>query len=141
MGKANIETFNDGGEWKSRRQGATRAFVVGGTKAEQQAQGREAAKRDGVEHLIKNLGGTIGQKNSYGEDLHPPRGRPPQVRPSSGFFLARPKFDPSVVDYVGGGIFGVVRNASYSYGYVNRRGVDLRQGEASLVALERFNEM
>lgn len=74
MGDANIETYNEGGQWKSRRQGASRAFAVGGTKAEQQAEGRAAAKRDGVEHVIKNLDGTIGQKNSYGNDPHPPPG-------------------------------------------------------------------
>ena len=74
MPKANIETYNEGGEWKSRRTGNTRAFATGGTKAEQQAQGREVAKRDGVEHIIKNLDGQIGQKNSYGNDDSPPKG-------------------------------------------------------------------
>lgn len=74
MSKANVETYNEDGQWKSRRQGSGRAFAVGGTKAEQQATGRDAAKRDGVEHLIKNLDGTIGQKNTYGTDPHPPKG-------------------------------------------------------------------
>lgn len=73
MGKSGIETYNEDGQWKSRRQGSSRAFDVGGTKAEQQATGREAAKRDGVEHTIKNLDGTIGQKNSYGNDPNPPK--------------------------------------------------------------------
>ena len=45
-----------------------------GPGAEQQAEGRAAAKHDGVEHVIKSLDGTIGQKNSYGNDPHPPRG-------------------------------------------------------------------
>ncbi|TQN44139.1 uncharacterized protein DUF2188 [Blastococcus colisei] len=74
MAKPSVETYNEDGQWKSRRQGSDRAFAVGGTKAEQQAQGREAAKRDGVEHVIKNLDGTIGQKNSYGNDTSPPKG-------------------------------------------------------------------
>jgi len=74
MPKANIETYNEDGERKSRRTGSTRAFATGGTKAEQQAQGREAAQRDGVEHIIKNLDGQIGQKNSYGNDDSPPKG-------------------------------------------------------------------
>lgn len=74
MSKPNIETYNDGGEWKSRRIGSSRAFATGGTKAEQQAQGRAAAERDGVEHVIKKLDGTIGEKNSYGNDPNPPRG-------------------------------------------------------------------
>ncbi|WP_417219621.1 DUF2188 domain-containing protein [Arthrobacter sp.] len=73
MAKPGIETYNEDGTWKSRRQGNSRAFSAGGTKAEQQAQGRAAAKRDQVEHTVKNLDGTIGAKNSYGNDPHPPR--------------------------------------------------------------------
>ncbi|MET3367399.1 UNVERIFIED_CONTAM: hypothetical protein ABIE34_000620 [Jeotgalibacillus campisalis] len=72
-GQGWIETYNEDGQWKSRRQGSSRAFDVGGTKAAQQATGRETAKRDGVEHAIKNLDGTIGQKNSYGNDPNPPK--------------------------------------------------------------------
>ncbi len=72
--KKPIETYHEGGQWKSRRQGSDRAFAVGGTKAEQTAQGREAAKRDGVEHIIKKLDGTIGEKNSYGNDPRSSRG-------------------------------------------------------------------
>lgn len=74
MSKPGIETYNEDGQWKSRRQGNQRAFAVGGTKAEQVAQGREAAQRDKVEHTIKNVDGTIGRKNSYGNDPHPPKG-------------------------------------------------------------------
>jgi len=62
------------GGWRSpsrpipARQGRDRAFAAGGTKAEQQAEGRAAAKRDRVEHTIKKKDGTIGEKNSYGND-------------------------------------------------------------------------
>ena len=73
MGKPGIETYNEGGDWKSRRQGRDRAFSVGGTKAEQTSLGRDTAKRDGVEHTIKNMDGTISQKNSYGNNPHPPK--------------------------------------------------------------------
>jgi len=68
MSKPDIETFHEDGQWKSRRQGSDRAATVGGTKAEQVAQGREAAERDGVEHVIKKLDGTIGAKDSHGND-------------------------------------------------------------------------
>lgn len=74
MPKTPIETYNENGDWKSRRQGSSRAFATGGTKAEQTAVGREAARRDGVEHVIKKLDGTIGEKNSYGSDKYPPAG-------------------------------------------------------------------
>ena len=74
MAKQGIETYHEGEQWKSRRQGSTRAFATGGTKAEQQAVGRQAARRDGAEHIIKKLDGTIGAKNSYGNDPNPPKG-------------------------------------------------------------------
>ena len=74
MAKQGIETYHEDDQWKSRRQNSSRAFAAGGTKAEQQAVGREAAVRDRVEHTIKKLDGTIGVKNSYGNDPHPPRG-------------------------------------------------------------------
>jgi hypothetical protein len=32
------------------------------------AQGREAARKDRVEHIIRNQDGTISAKNSYGND-------------------------------------------------------------------------
>lgn len=68
MTKPDIETYHEDGQWKSRRQGSERAFAVGGTKDEQTAQGREAAQHDGVEHIIKEMDGTIGEKTSYGND-------------------------------------------------------------------------
>jgi hypothetical protein len=43
------------------------------TKAEAQQAGRETAKRDGVEHVIHNKDGQIGERNSYGND---PASRP-----------------------------------------------------------------
>ncbi|MGZ2224309.1 DUF2188 domain-containing protein [Glutamicibacter nicotianae] len=74
MTKPSIETYYENNQWKSRRQSSERAFSVGGTKAEQQATGRAAAQKDRVEHLIKKQDGTIGERNSYGNDPNPPRG-------------------------------------------------------------------
>ena len=70
-----VETYYDDGEWKSRRQGASRAFAVGGSKVEQVAKGREAARRDGTEHIIKTRNGRISERNSYGDDPAPPYDR------------------------------------------------------------------
>ena len=36
--------------------------------------GRTAAKKDGVEHLVHKKDGTVGARNSYGKDPHPPKG-------------------------------------------------------------------
>lgn len=36
--------------------------------------GRGMARGRGVEHIIKKRDGTIGEKNSFGRDKHPPEG-------------------------------------------------------------------
>lgn len=74
INQPSIETYYEDGQWKSRRQNSDRAFSAGGTKSEQQAKGREAAQKDGVEHIIKKQDGTIGERNSYGNDPNPPKG-------------------------------------------------------------------
>jgi hypothetical protein len=43
-------------------------FGVAPTKEEAASIGREEAKRLGVEHIIKNMDGTIAQRNSCGHD-------------------------------------------------------------------------
>lgn len=68
MAKGDISTYNEDGVWKSKVEGSSRAAHTGGTKAEQQAVGREMAKDRGVEHTIRNLDGRISEKNSYGND-------------------------------------------------------------------------
>lgn len=70
----NIETYHEDGQWKNRQQGNKRASSVHDTKAEAQPKGRDMAKDRGVEHIIKNMDGTIGERNSYGNDPHPPKG-------------------------------------------------------------------
>lgn len=74
MAKGDISTYNEDGVWKSKVEGSTRAAHTGGTKAQQQAIGRKMAQQRGVEHTIRNLDGTIAEKNSYGHDPHPPQG-------------------------------------------------------------------
>ena len=74
MGDGDIRTYNEDGVWKSKVEGSSRAAHVGGTKAEQQAVGRKMAQGRGVEHTITKMDGTIGEKNSYGKDPHPPKG-------------------------------------------------------------------
>lgn len=68
MAQGDIETYYDDGTWKNKREGTSRAFTTGGTKAEATAQAREAAMKVKVEHVIKNQDGTISEKNSYGND-------------------------------------------------------------------------
>ena len=74
MAKGDISTYNEDGVWKSKVEGSSRAAHAGGTKAEQQAVGRDMAAARNVEHTVRKLDGTIGEKNSYGKDAHPPKG-------------------------------------------------------------------
>jgi hypothetical protein len=74
MSKPAVETYYENGTWRSRHEGVSRPFATGGTKAEQVSKGREMARRDKVEHIIKNRDGTISERNSYGNDPNPPRG-------------------------------------------------------------------
>jgi len=73
-GKKNVHTVPTDGGWANRREGAKRASSTHTTKAEAQAAGRAAAKKDHVEHLIHRQDGTIGERNSYGSDPYPPKG-------------------------------------------------------------------
>lgn len=74
MSKGDIETYFEGGQWKNRPQGNSRASNVHGTKAEAQGVGREMAMDRKVEHVIKGKDGAVQNKNSYGNDPHPPKG-------------------------------------------------------------------
>lgn len=74
MAKGDIVTYHEDGEWKSKVEGSSRAAHVGGNKADQQRVGRDMAQERRVEHTIRRLDGTIGEKNSYGHDPYPPKG-------------------------------------------------------------------
>lgn len=69
MPKGDIETYHENGTWQSKREASGEApFGQAGTKDEAVAAGREAARADKVEHIIRNMDGTIAEKNSYGHD-------------------------------------------------------------------------
>lgn len=74
MAKGDISTYNEDGVWKSKVEGSSRAAHTGGTKAEQQAIGRKMAQERKVEHTIRKVDGTIGEKNSYGNDPRESKG-------------------------------------------------------------------
>jgi hypothetical protein len=74
MANGDVITYYENGQWKSKVAGNDRASHVGGTKAEQQAIGRDMARERKVEHEIRNMDGTIGEKNSYGSDPRGSRG-------------------------------------------------------------------
>lgn len=61
--------------WAVKREGAEREVRVMGTKAEAERFARQLGRGDQVEVFIQNRDGTIGQRESYGHDPHPPRDR------------------------------------------------------------------
>lgn len=74
MAKKPVHTVKHGDGWANRRAGAERVSKTFDTKAEAQAAGRKTASRERTEHLVHRTDGTIGERNSYGNDPHPPRG-------------------------------------------------------------------
>jgi hypothetical protein len=63
-----------GDDWKVRSVGAERAIGIFGTKAEAVERARKVAVNKEAELLVQNGDGTIGWRNSYGNDPFPPRG-------------------------------------------------------------------
>src|SRR2546423_1138776 len=61
-----VHTVPHGDGWGNMREGGKRVFKIFGTKAE--AAGRNTAMREKVEHLIHKADGSIGERNSYGND-------------------------------------------------------------------------
>jgi len=72
--KKPVHTVPHGNGWGNQREGAKRVAKVFSTKAEAERAGRVTAKREHVEHLIHNRDGAIAERNSFGNDPHPPKG-------------------------------------------------------------------
>ena len=72
--KPPVHTVPHGDGWANRREGSDRVSRKFATKKEAQQAGRATARRESTEHLIHKRDGTIGERNSYGNDPHPPKG-------------------------------------------------------------------
>jgi hypothetical protein len=72
MAKGDIHTVHRDGKWFNEVEGGERASNSGEKKAPVQATGRQMAIDRGVEHVIHNTDGKIGEKNTY------PRSRDPR---------------------------------------------------------------
>ncbi|NER83913.1 MAG: DUF2188 domain-containing protein [Leptolyngbya sp. SIO1D8] len=60
--------------WAVKAEGAGRATRVTETQREAMEIAREIAKNQGSERIVHGENGRIRQKNSYGNDPHPPKG-------------------------------------------------------------------
>jgi hypothetical protein len=72
--KPPVHTVPHGDGWANRREGSDRVSRTFDTKTQAQDAGRDTARREHTEHVIHRKDGTIGEKNSYGNDPHPPPG-------------------------------------------------------------------
>jgi hypothetical protein len=63
-----VHTVPHGDGWGNIREGGKRISKLFETKADAQAAGRRTAMREQVEHLIHKSDGSIGERNSYGND-------------------------------------------------------------------------
>ena len=68
MPRCDIETFHEDGQWHNRVEGAREVLGSYQVKEDAESAGRRSARERGVEHIIKRLDGTIGERNSYGHD-------------------------------------------------------------------------
>lgn len=58
----------DGEDWKVKVVGNQKASAICDTKAEAVDRAKEIAQKQHLELLVQNLDGTIGWRNSYGND-------------------------------------------------------------------------
>ena len=72
--KPPVHTVPHGVGWANIREDASKVSRVFDTKVAAEAAGRTTAKREAVEHLIHKKDGSIGERNSYGNDPYPPAG-------------------------------------------------------------------
>ena len=74
MSKAGQHVVPSGNKWSVRRSGATKASNTYSTQAEAIAKAVEIARNQRTELYIHGRDGRIRERNSYGNDPHPPRG-------------------------------------------------------------------
>ncbi|MGH3848943.1 MAG: DUF2188 domain-containing protein [Pseudonocardiaceae bacterium] len=72
--KPPVHTVPHGDGWANRREGSDKVSKTFDTKRDAQAAGRDTAEREKTEHVIHKQDGTIGEKNTYGNDPYPPKG-------------------------------------------------------------------
>jgi hypothetical protein len=68
MPKGDVETFHQNGKWHNKIEGNDGVLSTYDTKEEAAMAARQRAMNDKVEHIVRNMDGTIGERNSYGND-------------------------------------------------------------------------
>lgn len=70
----NLHVVHRSNGWAVQREGAQRASSTHKTQAAAAASAQSTAKREHGETFIHRLDGPIRDRNSYGNDPHPPKG-------------------------------------------------------------------
>ena len=73
-GKRHNVQPNSNGGWDVRRSGSKRASGHFDTKKEAVARAREISNNEGTELVVRNLDGTISERDSHGNDPRSSRG-------------------------------------------------------------------
>jgi Uncharacterized protein conserved in bacteria (DUF2188) len=68
MPQGDIKTYHDQGQWKNRIEGESGDGDAYESRDEAIAKGRQLAMDRRVEHIIRRLDGTFGERNTYGND-------------------------------------------------------------------------
>ena len=69
-----IEIAPNGTGWKVAQHSRLAPLATFPTKAQAEAHGRQLARQQRVEFIVKGLDGRIQSRDSYGNDPYPPRG-------------------------------------------------------------------
>lgn len=68
MPEGDVETYHANGRWKNRVEAIDDLPGSYDTKDEAVQVGRDEARERRVEHIVRNLDGTIAERSTYGHD-------------------------------------------------------------------------
>ena len=74
MSKPGQHVVPNGGKWSVRRAGSSKASGTFSTQKEAIERARDVARNQGTEVFIHGRDGRIRERDSYGNDPHPPKG-------------------------------------------------------------------
>jgi hypothetical protein len=74
MARGWIHAVHRDSRWRNEVEGEGQIGHTYADKHSASLAGRDLARARRTEHVIHNLDGTIGERNSYGDDPYPPQG-------------------------------------------------------------------
>lgn len=74
MAKKDVHVTPQGNKWAVKREGSERASSLHNTQGEAEKKGRQTARNEKTEFYLHGKQGQIRERDSYGNDPHPPKG-------------------------------------------------------------------